>query len=517
MTKKSLLALAQDSTESSSYDADDVAETELGAPAAAVYKSRSEGIVNVLEDLREKAETQLAEARKAETNASHNHNLLKQSLTDQIAANTKEMGETKASSAEATETKATAEGDLAQTQKGLDEATQALKTLTGSCKTADSDYEATAKSLSEELAAVVAAKKAIMESVAGAASATYGDASFFLQVNSSDERSGTHSWLATRADLANFEVVNLLRQLAKKEGSSALMQLAGRVSDLMRYGAGAGEDPFAKVKALITDMVRRLEREAGIEATHKAYCDKEMGTTQDKIDNLKGTLEVLKAKVDKKKSLSVQLKDDIKELQHQLAKLAKSQVDLNEVRKQEHEAFIQTKVDLEAGLQGVRQAVKILREYYANANKESGAASGIIGMLEVIESDFGKGLAEAETNEDSSAAAYQKISMTNRITKAMSEKDVEYKTKESASLDKSAADYTSDIQASQTELDAVLQYSKTIREQCVAKPETYEERKGRREAEIAGLKEALSILEGEAVLIQQHKNGVKDVTSLLRR
>jgi len=177
-----------------------------------------------------------------------------------------------------------------------------LKTLTGSCKTADSDYEATAKSLSEELAAVVAAKKAIMESVAGAASATYGDASFFLQVNSSDERSGTHSWLATRADLANFEVVNLLRQLAKKEGSSALMQLAGRVSDLMRYGAGAGEDPFAKVKALITDMVRRLEREAGIEATHKAYCDKEMGTTQDKIDNLKGTLEVLKAKVDKKKS-----------------------------------------------------------------------------------------------------------------------------------------------------------------------------------------------------------------------
>jgi len=79
------------------------------------------------------------------------------------------------------------------------------------------------------------------------------------------------------------------------------MQLAGRVSDLMRYGAGAGEDPFAKVKALITDMVRRLEREAGIEATHKAYCDKEMGTTQDKIDNLKGTLEVLKAKVDKKK------------------------------------------------------------------------------------------------------------------------------------------------------------------------------------------------------------------------
>lgn len=54
----------------------------------------------------------------------------------------------------------------------------------------------------------------------------------------------------------------------------------------------------------------------------------------------------------------------------------------------------------------------------------------------------------------------------------------------------------------QAELDAVMEYFARIKDRCVAKPETYEDIKKRREAEIAGCKEALSILEGEAVLLQ---------------
>ena len=64
----------------------------------------------------------------------------------------------------------------------------------------------------------------------------------------------------------------------------------------------------------------------------------------------------------------------------------------------------------------------------------------------------------------------------------------------------------------QAELDAVTEYLKKLDEMCIAKPDTYEERKRRREAELAGLKEALTILEGEAVLLQRtqrsHLRGV---------
>jgi len=93
----------------------------------------------------------------------------------------------------------------------------------------------------------------------------------------------------------------------------------------------------------------------------------------------------------------------------------------------------------------------------------------------------------------------------------MKEQDIKYKTKESTGLDKSINEFSSDRESAQSELDAVLEYSANIRGMCVAKPESYEERKGRREQEVAGLKEALSILEGEAVFLQRgspHRRGL---------
>merc|ERR1711879_61243 len=81
--------------------------------------------------------------------------------------------------------------------------------------------------------------------------------------------------------------------------------------------------------------------------------------------------------------------------------------------------------------------------------------------------------------------------------------DVKYKTKESASLDKAISEASSDRSGVQSELDAVLEYLDKIKEKCVAKPESYAEKKARRESEIAGLKDAMEILESEAALIQR--------------
>merc|ERR1719392_234512 len=119
--KSKLVALVQSSQSS---DADD---GEIGAPAAAVYKTHSGNILDVLEDMKEKAEEQLSDLRKAETNTAHNYDMLKQSLEDSIAADNKDLAEEKAAKAAAEEAKATAEGDLAATNIDLADAEAALK------------------------------------------------------------------------------------------------------------------------------------------------------------------------------------------------------------------------------------------------------------------------------------------------------------------------------------------------------------------------------------------------------
>merc|ERR1719325_43478 len=477
--KQKLVALVQ------SQNSDD--QEELGAPAAAVYKSHSTGIVDVLEDMKEKAEGSLSDLRKEETSSNHNFGMLKQSLEDQIAADTKDMEDEKAAKAEAAEGKATAAGDLGETVKLLKNTQDDLATASATCMQVAADHEATVKARNEELKLLRRQKKILEDTTSGAASQTYS----MLQV----------ARLQSRTDLAGLEVVQLVKQLARKHHSSALTQLASRMTAAIRFGTSGGEDPFAKVKGLIENMIAKLEAEAKAEATEKAYCDDEMAKTESKRGELMDDVSKLSAKIDQATSKSATLSAEIKQLEAELAELLKKQAEMDKIRQEENAAFLQAKADLTTGLAGVRQALSVLRDYYASAaalvqqpaapalhTKASGAGTSIVGILEVVESDFATGLAKEESQEDDAQSLYDEITQENKVTKTMKDQDVKYKTAEVKSLAKAIAELSSDKETLSTELAAVNEYYAKLKDRCIAKPETYEERKARREAEINGLK-----------------------------
>merc|ERR1719343_557939 len=279
-------------------------------------------------------------------------------------------------------------------------------------------------------------------------------------------------------------------------------------------------DPFGKVKGLIRDMIERLESEADADATHKAYCDKEIAESNEKKADKTAEIAKISTKIDQMTARSAQLKEQVASLQKALAELAAAQAEMNKIRQEENTAFVKNKADMEQGLQGVKLALQVLREYYAKADKAhaaaEGAAHGIIGLLEVIESDFTKALAEFISVEETAADAYDQQTKDNEIERTTKEQDVKYKNQEAADLDKAVAEATSDRAGVQTELEAVNEYLKSLAAQCITTggvlgteghhAETYEMRVARRQKEINGLKQALNILNGEASLVQMRRD-----------
>merc|ERR1719199_730131 len=246
----------------------------------------------------------------------------------------------------------------------------------------------------------------------------------------------------------------------------------------MRSGNGA--DPFAKVKGLISNMIEKLLKEAEADATEKAYCDKEMAETETKKADKEAAIEKLNTQIDSMSAKSAKLKEEVATLQKELAALAKAQAEMDKLRAEEKAAFDANSAEMKKGVEGVKMALKVLNEYYAKDDKAHGSAdgagSGIIGLLEVCESDFSKGLAEMIATEETAVAEYEKTTKENEITKATKDQDVKYKTKEAKGLDKAIAEAKSDKSGVQEELDAVLAYLKGIEERCIAKPESYADR-----------------------------------------
>jgi hypothetical protein len=492
-----LTALVQQKQDSQS----DSEDTDLGAPAAAAYKGKSDSIISTLEDLLEKAQSQLEAAQKTEQSNNNNYQMLKQSLEDEIKFANKDMGDAKAGLAASQEAKSIAEGDLSVTTADLAEDKETLKTLHQDCMNGADDFQRETKSRGEELAALAQAKK-ILGDALGAAAQSYGaalDQASFIQLS--------RSKLYTGADLAKFEAVRFIRDLARKENSVALAQLASQMSSAIRFSESAGADPFAKVKSLISDMIGKLEKDAQGDASQKAYCDKETSETKQKKLEKEHDVEKLSTKIDSMTAKSAKLKEQVAEVQKELAQLASSQAEMDKIRSEEKAIYDKNSAEMKAGIEAVKKALSVLRDYYAQEGKSHGAAggagNGIVSMLEVVESDFTKGLTEMESAESSAVREYEKTSYMNKVATTSKSQDVKYKNKEAAGLDKSTAEAVSDREGVQAELDALNEYRGKLDKMCVAKAEPYAERKRRREAELDGLKQALQILDGEAVLIQQ--------------
>merc|ERR1719158_1625270 len=87
----------------------------------------------------------------------------------------------------------------------------------------------------------------------------------------------------------------------------------------------------------------------------------------------------------------------------------------------------------------------------------------------------------------------------NKVSKATKMAELKGKETEIKSVSVMLEQASEDNKSTQAELDAVLAYIDKLKPQCETKAMSYEEKVAKRNAEIEGLKEALSILSGESI------------------
>jgi len=471
--------------------------TDVTAPEAYGYEFQSHGVIEMLEKLLDKFIEERTTIQKEEMNSKHAFDMLMQDLTAQIDQATTDRGEKSEIKAKKLQAKADAEGELTDTQstKAADE--KYLSDLTATCEQKASDFESRQQLRSEELEAISKAIEIISsESVSG-------NAGKYLP-----------SMLQMKPVLAQLRSKSAPQQKAVEFLRTQAYNLNSRV--LSALAVRAADDPFEKVKKMIKDLIVRLMEEANEEAEHKGWCDTELSTNEQTRKEKTEAVETLHAEIDQLQASIAQLTEEISELTKAVADLDAAMADATKLRQDEKTQNELTIKDAGEAQTAVAQAITILKEFYEKAGDASAFIQqpmpaifdrpyqgmqaengGVVGMLEVIESDFARLEADTTAAEATAQKEYDTFMTDSKVDKAAKTTDIEHKTTKKQDETQALTTKEGDLEGTQKELDAALAYFDKLKPSCVDAGVSYDDRVNRRKEEIESLQEALRILNGE--------------------
>lgn len=306
-----------------------------------------------------------------------------------------------------------------------------------------------------------------------------------------------------------------LQMQGKKFGSKMLSALAVTVS----------ADAFGKVKKMIKDMIMKLHEEANNEADHKAFCDTELGTNKQTREQKSADVDELTAMVEENTAKMQQLQEEVERLMGEVSELDATMQEATEIRRSEKAKNTAVVQDAKVAVPAVERAMQVLKDFYEKASqatsfsqlasdpsKKSGPAGdapdtfgstpfkgssdsgGIVGMLEVILSDFQRLIAETEEDESMGLKEYEKLMAESTKDKAVKNTNIDHKKTQNTDLQVKTQEAKKDLTSAHEELAAANEYFERLKPSCVDEGINYEEKVARRKEEIQSLKEALQIL-----------------------
>jgi len=481
-------------------------------PGAHGYEFQSGGVIQMLEKLEDKFVDERSDLEKAEVNSKHAYDMLMQDLTAEVENATQARTEKSAARGKKLQMAADAKGDKVDTTATRDDDQKYLSDLTATCEQKASDFENRQQLRADELVAIEKAIEILSSgAVAGAATKhlpTLVQKNSFVQLKSAAKVGGS--------DDRTFKAIEFLKMRAGQMNSRILTQLTMKAGEGQMTGTSA--DPFKKVKKLIQDLITRLLEEANQEAEHKGWCDTELAANEATRKEKTSKVETLHAEIDQLEASITKLTEEITNLSAAVAALDAAVAKATKQREEEKATNEETIADSKAAQTAVAQATEVLKEFYAKAGEATSLLQqqpespeifdeaytgmqsengGVVGMLEVIASDFARLEAETTAAEAASQKEYDQFMDDSAVDKAQKNKDIEHKTAKKQNEEQALQEAKGDLEGTQKELDAALSYFDKLKPSCIDSGVSYEDRVARREEEIQSLQEALRILNSE--------------------
>merc|ERR1719271_303657 len=460
----------------------------------------------MLTKLAGKFEDERTDLEKEETNARHAFEMLSQDLKAQIGQATSARTEKSEAKAKALQSSADAKGDLQDTTTTRDDDSKYLGDLTATCEQKSSDFAARQQLRAEEIAAVEKAIEILSSGAVSGASEKH--------LPQLIQKSSLAQLRSVAQNPNQMRVAAYLKEQGSRINSRVLSALAMRVAD----------DPFKKVKKMIKDLIVKLMEEANEEAEHKGWCDTELSTNEQTRKEKTEAVETLHAEIDEPKASIAKLTEEIAELTQAVAEIDKAVAEATKIREEEKAKNAETIKDAQDAQTAVAQALTVLKEFYAKATEATallqqqpespeifdkpytgmqGASGGVIGMLEVIQSDFARLEADTTSAEEQAQKEYDEFMSDSAVDKAAKSKDIDHKSAKKQNQEQTLVEKKEDLDGSQKELDAALTYYEKLKPSCLDAGVSYEDRVARRKEEIESLQEALKILSGEEIAFLQ--------------
>jgi len=478
----------------------------MGAPEANAYEFQSQGVVDMLEKLLGKFDEERTLLEEEEGEAVHSFDMLKADLENQLSAARSANSEKSQAKAKALQGAADSKGALQDTVTTRDDDAKYAADLTATCEQKSSDFANRQILRAEEIEAIQKAIEIIADGAVSGASEKHLPQ--LVQVKA------TTSLVQLRADGQTpnqKKVIAFLNKQASKLGSRVLAAFALRVE----------ADPFKKVKKMIKDLIVKLMEEANAEVEQKGYCDKEMATNEHTRKEKTEAVVMLTAEIDELTASVASLSEQMAELTKAISELDAAVAKATEERVAEKEKNTITIKDAQGAQTAVAQALSVLNEFYAKAAKatsfaQSGAepeifsdepykgmgaeSGGVVGMIEVIQSDFARLEAETSAAEAEATKQYDEFIQDSKIDKVQKSSDLDHATESKQNQESELQEKKVDLEGTQKELDAALAYYEKLKPTCVGETESFEDRVKRRKEEIESLQTALQILNGEDVV-----------------